>query len=125
MAIPWPSTRRCAPASRSPTAGSWPSDLKALIAAGDAYQVNLTFPIRFRHDGDPLALYAALRTRQPVAHGGVVAFRSEGADRGGGRLPGQPDLPDPIPSRWRSPGPLRGAAHPPAGRPRRGRGLPI
>jgi para-aminobenzoate synthetase/4-amino-4-deoxychorismate lyase len=45
-----------------------------LIAAGDAYQVNLTFPMRFRQDGDPLALYAALRARQPVAHGGVVAL---------------------------------------------------
>ena len=45
-----------------------------LIGAGDVYQVNLTFPIRFRYDGDPLALYAALRARQPVAHGGVVAL---------------------------------------------------
>jgi len=45
-----------------------------LIRAGDIYQANLTFPMRFRYDGDPLALYAALRTRQPVAHGGVVAL---------------------------------------------------
>lgn len=43
------------------------------LQAGDAYQVNLTFPIRFRYGGDPLALYAALRASQPVAHGGVVA----------------------------------------------------
>jgi para-aminobenzoate synthetase/4-amino-4-deoxychorismate lyase len=43
-----------------------------LIAAGDLYQANLTFPILFRYAGDPLALYAALRTRQPVAHGGFV-----------------------------------------------------
>lgn len=48
--------------------------VKALIAAGDVYQVNLTFPIQFRYQGDPLALYAALRARQPVAHGGVVAL---------------------------------------------------
>jgi para-aminobenzoate synthetase/4-amino-4-deoxychorismate lyase len=48
--------------------------VKALIAAGDVYQVNLTFPIRFRYAGDPLALYAVLRARQPVAHGGVVAL---------------------------------------------------
>lgn len=47
---------------------------KTLIAAGDAYQVNLTFPIRFRFAGHPLALYAALRAKQPVAHGGVVAL---------------------------------------------------
>ncbi|MCX5577147.1 aminodeoxychorismate synthase component I [Kaistia terrae] len=44
------------------------------LAAGDAYQVNLTFPIDFRYEGDPLALYAALRANQPVAHGGIVAF---------------------------------------------------
>ncbi len=48
--------------------------VKALIADGDAYQVNLTFPIKFRYDGAPLALYAALRARQPVAHGGLVAL---------------------------------------------------
>ncbi len=45
-----------------------------LIAAGDLYQANLTFPIRFRYGGDPLALYGVLRVGQPVAHGGVVAF---------------------------------------------------
>lgn len=44
------------------------------LAAGDAYQVNLTFPVGFRYEGDPLALYAALRSSQPVSHGGVVAF---------------------------------------------------
>lgn len=43
------------------------------LRAGDAYQVNLTFPIRFRYGGDPLALYGALRASQPVAHGGLVA----------------------------------------------------
>lgn len=43
------------------------------LHAGDAYQVNLTFPIRFRYRGDPLALYGALRASQPVAHGGIVA----------------------------------------------------
>lgn len=43
------------------------------LHAGDAYQVNLTFPIRFRYAGDPLALYGALRASQPVAHGGLIA----------------------------------------------------
>ncbi|WP_436151310.1 aminodeoxychorismate synthase component I [Bosea sp. LjRoot90] len=43
------------------------------LHAGDAYQVNLTFPICFRYRGDPLALYGALRASQPVAHGGIVA----------------------------------------------------
>jgi para-aminobenzoate synthetase/4-amino-4-deoxychorismate lyase len=45
-----------------------------LIAAGDVYQVNLTFPIRFRYDSDPLRLYGALRARQPVAYGGVIVL---------------------------------------------------
>jgi para-aminobenzoate synthetase/4-amino-4-deoxychorismate lyase len=45
-----------------------------LIAAGDIYQANLTFPMRFRYEADPLALYAAMRVLQPTAHGGVVAF---------------------------------------------------
>lgn len=44
------------------------------LQAGDAYQVNLTFPIRFRYRGDPLSLYGALRASQPVAHGGIVAM---------------------------------------------------
>ena len=44
-----------------------------LIAAGDLYQVNLTFPFRFRLGGEPMKLYGAMRARQPVAHGGLVA----------------------------------------------------
>ncbi|WP_419730212.1 chorismate-binding protein [Lichenicola sp.] len=45
-----------------------------LIAAGDIYQVNLTFPIDFHLPGDPRALYAAMRVLQPVAHGGIAAL---------------------------------------------------
>ncbi|HEX4179526.1 MAG TPA: aminodeoxychorismate synthase component I [Caulobacteraceae bacterium] len=45
-----------------------------LIQAGDIYQANLTFQVRFRCPADPLALYGALRARQPVAHGGVIAM---------------------------------------------------
>lgn len=41
---------------------------------GDAYQINLTFPVDFQYRGDPLSLYAALRAGQPVAHGGIVGF---------------------------------------------------
>ncbi|MBV8593487.1 MAG: chorismate-binding protein [Caulobacteraceae bacterium] len=44
-----------------------------LIRAGDLYQANLTFQLQFRYGGDPLALYGAMRCRQPVGHGGVVA----------------------------------------------------
>ncbi|MBZ4688929.1 MAG: aminodeoxychorismate synthase, subunit [Cereibacter sp.] len=41
------------------------------IAAGDVYQVNLTFPIETRLEaGTALGLYGALRARQPVGHGG-------------------------------------------------------
>ena len=48
---------------------------KGLIAAGDIYQANLTFPADFTHDGDPLALYAAMRASQPVAHGAFLRFQ--------------------------------------------------
>ncbi len=47
------------------------------IFAGDVYQINLTFPLYGRFEGDPLAFYAALRRRQPVAYGGVVALGEE------------------------------------------------
>jgi para-aminobenzoate synthetase component 1 len=47
------------------------------IAAGDVYQINLTFPLYGVLDGDPLGLYRVLRKRQPVAHGGVVALGPE------------------------------------------------
>lgn len=44
----------------------------AYIADGDCYQVNYTYPIAFRHFGDPLALYARLRMTQPVPHGAYL-----------------------------------------------------
>lgn len=47
--------------------------VKDYIAAGDVYQINLTFKYLFGFAGDPLAFYASLRRRQRVAHGGVVA----------------------------------------------------
>jgi aminodeoxychorismate synthase component I len=47
------------------------------IFAGDVYQINLTFPLYGRWEGDPLALYRGLRKRQPVAYGGVVALGEE------------------------------------------------
>jgi para-aminobenzoate synthetase component 1 len=42
------------------------------IAAGDCYQVNLTFPMQADVAGDPLALYGALVARQPVGEGAFV-----------------------------------------------------
>lgn len=47
------------------------------IFAGDVYQINLTFPLYGRFNGDALALYQGLRQRQPVAYGGIVALGSE------------------------------------------------
>ena len=47
------------------------------IRAGDVYQINLTFPMAGRFSGDPLALYARLRARQPVAVGGVFSLGDE------------------------------------------------
>lgn len=46
--------------------------IKDLIAAGDTYQVNLTFKARFRLEGDPLALYRDLVRKQPVAYGALI-----------------------------------------------------
>ncbi|MCC7320353.1 MAG: aminodeoxychorismate synthase component I [Rubellimicrobium sp.] len=49
----------------------------ALIAAGDCYQVNLTFPMEARlRAGTPLGLYGALARGGPVGHG---AFADLGA----------------------------------------------
>jgi para-aminobenzoate synthetase/4-amino-4-deoxychorismate lyase len=42
------------------------------IAAGDVYQINLTVKYRFAFEGHPVALYAALRRKQRVAHGALV-----------------------------------------------------
>lgn len=45
------------------------------IAAGDCYQINVTFPLASRLvAGDPQALYAALARQQPVGFGAFVDF---------------------------------------------------
>ena len=44
------------------------------IEAGDTYQVNFTFPLRFEFTGDPVALYSALRKRQPVPYGAFITL---------------------------------------------------
>lgn len=46
--------------------------VQARIRAGDVYQINLTDRFAFGVDGDPLALYGALRQRQPVAYGAFL-----------------------------------------------------
>ena len=49
------------------------------IAAGDTYQVNYTYRLRFDAFGSPLALYARLRARQPVPYGALVLLPDGGA----------------------------------------------
>ncbi|SDG90886.1 MULTISPECIES: aminodeoxychorismate synthase component I [unclassified Duganella] len=44
------------------------------IAAGDTYQVNYTFRLRFDTFGGIHALYARLRGRQPVPYGALIAL---------------------------------------------------
>ncbi len=44
------------------------------IESGETYQVNFTFPLRFDAHGDPVALYAALRARQPVPYGALITL---------------------------------------------------
>jgi len=51
--------------------------IRAWIADGDCYQINLTFPMTCRVFGNPLALYQRLRARQPVRYGGYVTVGAE------------------------------------------------
>jgi para-aminobenzoate synthetase/4-amino-4-deoxychorismate lyase len=46
--------------------------MHAAIEAGDIYQANLTFPLAGSWQGEPMALYAALRPNASAGHGGVV-----------------------------------------------------
>ncbi|MFJ2988543.1 aminodeoxychorismate synthase component I [Collimonas sp. NPDC087041] len=48
--------------------------IHAYIEAGDTYQVNYTYRLRFDMYGDPLALYRQLRGRQPVPYGALIAL---------------------------------------------------
>ena len=49
------------------------------IVAGDTYQVNYTYRLRFDAFGSPLVLYARLRARQPVPYGALVMLPDGGA----------------------------------------------
>ena len=46
--------------------------LQQAITDGDIYQANLTFPLAGSWQGDPLALYAAIRPAAGAGYGGVV-----------------------------------------------------
>ncbi|WP_020655248.1 aminodeoxychorismate synthase component I [Massilia niastensis] len=53
--------------------------IRDYIAAGDTYQVNYTYRLRFDAYGPLLALYARLRARQPVPYGALLALPDGGA----------------------------------------------
>jgi para-aminobenzoate synthetase / 4-amino-4-deoxychorismate lyase len=49
------------------------------IEAGDTYQINYTYRLRFDAYGSPFALYKRLRERQPVPYGALVTLPDGGA----------------------------------------------
>jgi len=53
--------------------------IRAYIAAGDTYQVNYTYRLRFDAFGSVFALYQRLRARQPVPYGALVGLPDGGA----------------------------------------------
>lgn len=46
--------------------------LRQAVFAGDIYQANLSFPLAGRWQGDPLALYAAIRPAALAGYGGII-----------------------------------------------------
>lgn len=46
--------------------------IHAYIEAGDTYQVNYTYRLRFDAYGSPISLFRQLRKRQPVPYGGLI-----------------------------------------------------
>jgi para-aminobenzoate synthetase/4-amino-4-deoxychorismate lyase len=53
--------------------------IRDYIAAGDTYQVNYTYRLRFDAFGPLLGLYTRLRARQPVPYGALIALPDGGA----------------------------------------------
>ena len=53
--------------------------IRDYIAAGDTYQVNYTYRLRFDAFGPLFDLYARLRARQPVPYGALVSLPDGGA----------------------------------------------
>ena len=53
--------------------------IRDYIAAGDTYQVNYTYRLRFDAFGSLFGLYARLRARQPVPYGALVCLPDGGA----------------------------------------------
>ncbi|MGR3571784.1 aminodeoxychorismate synthase component I [Brevirhabdus sp.] len=54
------------------------AQVKELIAAGDIYQANLTFPLTGTWQGTAPGIYAALAARQPVSYGAFVDLDEDG-----------------------------------------------
>lgn len=52
-------------------------EVHAAIEAGDTYQVNYTFAWQGRSYGSPLALYRALRQRQPAQYGALIRLPTQ------------------------------------------------
>jgi para-aminobenzoate synthetase / 4-amino-4-deoxychorismate lyase len=48
--------------------------IRDYIEAGDTYQINYTYRLRFDAYGTPHALYRRLRTRQPVPYGALITL---------------------------------------------------
>lgn len=48
--------------------------IHAYIQAGDSYQINYTYRLRFDAYGSPLDLYRRLRARQPVPYGALIGL---------------------------------------------------
>jgi para-aminobenzoate synthetase/4-amino-4-deoxychorismate lyase len=48
--------------------------IHAYIQAGDSYQINYTYRLRFDAYGSPLNLYQRLRERQPVPYGALIGL---------------------------------------------------
>ncbi|KQQ88384.1 aminodeoxychorismate synthase component I [Massilia sp. Leaf139] len=53
--------------------------IRDYIAAGDTYQVNYTYRLRFDAFGSIYALYSRLRARQPVPYGALIGLPDGGA----------------------------------------------
>ncbi|MBQ5949583.1 aminodeoxychorismate synthase component I [Massilia sp. ST3] len=53
--------------------------IRDYIAAGDTYQVNYTYRLRFEAFGPLFGLYTRLRARQPVPYGALVSLPDGGA----------------------------------------------
>jgi para-aminobenzoate synthetase/4-amino-4-deoxychorismate lyase len=53
--------------------------IHAYIEAGDTYQVNYTYRLRFDVYGSPVALYRQLRQRQPVPYGSLILLEDGAA----------------------------------------------